>query len=112
MDKGGGGRGVELEEEEERECIEVVGGGVLGEVDERVEDASAGDGSVGIDDVELVMDEGGEELDVELCLVGDRIEGAGGIAALPEAFEVGAAMSGGGARNGAGDGAAEDMVSA
>ena len=112
LDEGGAGGGVK--EEEVGEGVGIGGGGVfvVDVVKEGGVDGAAGDGGVGVDDVEEVVDEVGVALGDELHVVDGGVAAGGGVAKLAQGFEEGSAVAGDSAGDAAGDVAAEDVVAA
>ena len=112
LDEGSARGAVEGEEVDEGMAVEVGGVVVTAEVGEAVEDGGAGDGGVGVGDVEAVVDEGGVPFPDHLGTVDGGVEATWGAAVLTLGFEEGATCTGDGAGDVAGDVASEDMVAA
>ena len=112
LDEGGACLGVEEEEVGEGIGVDRGGIGVVEAIEEGGVDGAAGDGGVGVDDVEEVVDEGGVELSHELVVVDRGVTPSRGVAILAERLEEAAAVAGDGAGDAAGDVAAEDVVAA
>ena len=93
LDEGGAGGGVK--EEEVGEGVGIGGGGVLvvDVVKEGGVDGAAGDGGVGVDDVEEMVDEVGVALGDELHVVDGGVAAGGGVAKLAQGLEEGSAVA-------------------
>ena len=112
LDEGGAGGGIE--EEEVGEGVRIGGGGVfvVDVVKEGGVDGAAGNGGVGIDNVEEVVDEVGVALGDELHVVDGDVAACGRGAKLAQGFEARSAVAGDKAGDAAGKVAAEDAVAA
>ena len=112
MDEGGAGGGVEEEEVDEGVHVGGIGVGGVNIIDEGGEYGVSGDGSVGIDNVNEMVDEEAEPLSIKLHAVDGDVTAGGGVAILAIPLQLAASVAGDCTCNAAGDVAAEDMVAA
>ena len=112
LDEGGAGGGVEKEKVDESVYIGGIGIGGVHVIGEGSEHGVSGNGGVGIDDIDEVVDEAREPLSIELHAVDGGVAARRGVAILAVPFQLVASVAGDCTSDAAGDVAAEDVVAA
>ena len=112
LDKGGAGGGVE--EEKIDESIDIWGGGVrvVNVLQKGGEYGVAGDGGMGVDDVDEMVDQVRKALCIELHAMNSNVASRWRVAILTVALELTSAMAGDCSGDASSDVAAEDVVAA
>ena len=112
LDEGGAGGGVEEKKVDEGVYIGGIGIGGVDIIGEGGEHGVSGDGGVGVDDIDEVVDEAREPLSIELHAVDGGVAARRGVAVLAVPFQLAAPVAGDCTCNAAGNVAAEDVVAA